>query len=243
MTHGGYAIAATAIDRSDDGPTRSRVRLTDRLGCTETTVDAYRPRTGEPARLPAPPESVCVPLDDAGELVGEETWPVPRRGIARVAAGSELSVRSDGGTRWLVVSAPADPTPERRPVVVDATELAFTKPATSDVVIARLTARLGCRGTKTNVRRLEPGDAVPYHTEGEQEELFVPLDGPGTIRVAGTTRSMRAGDVARVAPSVPRGVVNEGPDDRLWLMIGAPPTGDPDEWDPGAEILEWPETG
>lgn len=155
MTRDGYAIASTAIDRSDDGPTRSRVRLTDRLGCTETTVDAYRPRTGEPARLPAPPESVCVPLDDAGELVGEETWPVPRRGIARVAAGSELSVRSDGGT----------------------------------------------------------------------------------------TQSMRTGDVARVAPSVPRGVVNEDPDDRLWLMIGAPPTGDPDGWVPGAEILEWPETG
>lgn len=111
------------------------------------------------------------------------------------------------------------------------------------MLTARLTAPLGCLGTKANVRLLRPSDAVPYHTEGNQEELFVPLDGPGVLRVAGRTHELEEGDVARVAPEVPRGAVNEADDAVQWLVIGAPPTGGADEWDPDVEILEWPHAG
>lgn len=93
---------------------------------------------------------------------------------------------------------------------------------------------------KANVRRLDPGQAVPYHTEGSQEELFVPLDGAGRLLVAGETHEVEPGSVGRVAPDVPRSAVNSGSLAVHWLMVGAPPTGGPDEWDPGAEILEWP---
>ena len=122
--------------------------------------------------------------------------------------------------------------------VVDPATVAFAPPATSDVPIARLTATLGCAGMKVNVRRLAPGQIVPYHVEGSQEELFVPLDGPGTVRIDDEIHHVPAGGVARVAPPVPRSVTNESAESRRWFMVGAPPTGGPDEWDPGAEILE-----
>lgn len=125
--------------------------------------------------------------------------------------------------------------------LVDSTDVAFAPPSTSDVDIARLTARLGCTGMKVNLRRLDPGQAVPYHTEGTQEELFVPLDGPGTILIDGERHHVPTGSVTRVSPETPRSVLNSGNDRRTWLMIGAPPTGPSDGWDPGAEILEWPE--
>ena len=50
---------------------------------------------------------------------------------------------------------------------------------------------------------------------------------------------MAAGSVARVAPEIPRSVINGTGTRRTWLMVGAPPTGDPDGWDPGAETLDW----
>ena len=122
--------------------------------------------------------------------------------------------------------------------IVDPATVAFAPPATSDVPIARLTASLGCTGMKVNLRRLAPGQVVPYHVEGSQEELFVPLDGPGTVRIDDEIHHVPAGGVVRVAPPVPRSVTNESAESRCWFMVGAPPTGGPDEWDPGAEILE-----
>lgn len=91
---------------------------------------------------------------------------------------------------------------------------------------------------KVNARLLEPGDVVPYHTEGDQEELFVPVSGPAAMRIADTTYETPPGTVTRVAPTVPRSALNNGDSDALWVMVGAPPTGGPDEWDPGAEILD-----
>ena len=116
----------------------------------------------------------------------------------------------------------------------------FEVPTTSDIPTARLTDRLGCRGMKVNARRLKPGDAVPYHTEGTQEELFVPLDGAGTIRVDGQSRPAPTNSVTRVAPALPRSAANPGERDQVWLMVGSPPSGSADEWDPGAEIHEGP---
>ena len=122
--------------------------------------------------------------------------------------------------------------------VIDPATVTFAPPATSDVPIARLTAPLECAGMKVNYRRLAPGQAVPYHVEGSQEELFVPLDGPGTVRIDDEVHHVPAGGVVSVAPPVPRSVTNESAGSRCWFMAGAPPTGGPDEWDPGAEILE-----
>lgn len=100
------------------------------------------------------------------------------------------------------------------------------------------TDELGCSDTKVDARLLGPGEYVPYHTEGEQEELFVPVRGPAAMRVDDGSFETPVGTITRVAPPVPRSAVNDGDHEACWVMIGAPPTGGPSEWDPGAEILE-----
>ena len=234
----GYAIVSPDDERwSVD----THVSLTTALGCTDTFVDAYRPPSGESIALPTELETVCVPLDADGTLEADDSIPVPANCVARVPAGVAARLRSDSATTWLAIGAATDPAPSTFPTVVDPATVTFAPPPTSDIPTARLTAQLGCAGMKVNFRRLGPDMAIPYHTEGTQEELFVPLGGPGTLRVAGETHHMPAHSVARVAPAVPRAAVNEGTEDRLWFMVGAPPTGGADDWDPGAVILDWPD--
>jgi quercetin dioxygenase-like cupin family protein len=244
MTHEGYAVASLArVDWTETGPGIRHVPLTGRLGCTDTDAAYYRLEADRRVTLTDDREALVVPFDAPLRLLSERESTVPRRGVARIPARMECAVRSDADTALLVVRAPVASPSETAPVVVDTETLAFTEPTTSDVLIARLTEPLGCLGVKANVRLLRPGDAVPYHTEGSQEELFVPLDGPGRLRVAGRTHDLAPGDVARVAPAVPRGAVNGTDGDVRWLMVGAPPTGGAEEWDPGAEIVEWPHAG
>ncbi|MFB6353219.1 MAG: cupin domain-containing protein [Halobacteriales archaeon] len=126
----------------------------------------------------------------------------------------------------------------RWPTAVDLDDAAFVVPETSDVATAFPTDPLGCAGMKANARRLAPGQAVPAHTEGDQEELFVPVRGPASIRIAGERFDTPPGTVARVAPEVPRSAVNPAGTDAVWVMVGAPPTGGPRDWDPGAEVVE-----
>jgi quercetin dioxygenase-like cupin family protein len=229
-----YAIVSPdEIEWVDGG-----VSLTDSLGCTDTRVDAVRPDGTGTVAVSTEREVLTVPLADAGDIVTERSVPVPAGSVACVPPGTAASLQ--GGGTWLAVSATTD-TPDGDLRVVDSTDVAFAPPATSDVDIARLTDRLGCTGMKVNLRRLESGEAVPYHTEGTQEELFVPLDGDGTLLVDGQRHELTVGSVARVAPETPRSAINDGGTRRIWLMIGAPPTGDVDGWDPGAEILDWPE--
>ncbi|MEA5387882.1 cupin domain-containing protein [Haloarculaceae archaeon H-GB2-1] len=102
----------------------------------------------------------------------------------------------------------------------------------------RLTRPLDATELKVNVRRLRPGDEIPLHVHGTQEEAFVPLDGPGRMRVADEEISVPAGAVFTVPPSTPRGAVNRGDEPRDWLMVGAPPTGGPEQWGVDYEILE-----
>ncbi len=256
----GYAIVSPSGESWAGVGHRS---LTTELCCSHTQVDVIETPPGEPWALSAAVETVCVPLDAPGQVVADGSClSVPRGGIVRFPAGVQAELSAAGqeqssgeecrestgnrgpdraasqGTPWLVVGARAEPEPTAAPVVVDPGAVAFAVPSTSDVAIARLTAPLSCTGMKVNLRRLEPGQSVPYHTEGEQEELFVPLDGPGAVRLAGDTRRVPLAGIVRVAPPTPRGVVNDGPEDRIWFMVGAPPTGGPDEWDPGAVILD-----
>jgi hypothetical protein len=50
------------------------------------------------------------------------------------------------------------------------------------------------------------------------------------------------GAIARVSPATRRSpIIDEAADgDVVWAMVGAPLTGGPDEWDPGATVFEWP---
>lgn len=236
----GYAVVS--IDETGwSGGSETHLALTASLGCREMAVDAYQLTGNDHASLPAGPEQVCIPLDAPGRITADEPLTVPTPGVARVPAGVGCRLHGEEPVSWFVVSTPAEPTPSAAPVVVDLETCEYTVPTTSDIPTARLTDRLGCIGMKPNARLLVPGDVVPYHTEGTQEELFVPVRGPGAVRIDGETWATETGTVVRVAPNVPRGAINDGDEDALWFMAGAPPTGGTSEWDPGAEILEWPD--
>ncbi len=236
-----YAIASVdEVEWSTGTELDSRMALTASLGCQETDVDAYRLSGDDSISLPTAPENVCIPIDGTGELTADVSLTVPHRGIARIPAGVECQLHSDEPGSWFVISASTESPPGAQLAVVDTEACEFTVPVTSDILTARLTDPLGCTGMKTNARLLKPGDRIPYHTEGQQEELFVPLHGPGAMRIGGETHQVSTGTVVRVAPEMPRAAINDGDEDALWVMVGAPPTGGSTDWDPGAEIVEWP---
>ena len=242
MTGSGYASVSLDSVESTAGPDATSVdtrtaTFTTRLGCQHTTVAGYRLRDGDSVELSAEEEQVCVPIGGSESLTLGETVTVPPDGVGRIPAGVTGPVRSDGAVSLFVVGAAASPTPDALPEAISLGDRSFTLPSTSDIATARLTEVLGCHGMKVNARVLEPGDVVPYHTEGDQEELFVPVSGPASMRIADTTYETPPGTVVRVAPEVPRSALNDGTTDAVWVMFGAPPTGGPDEWDPGAEIL------
>lgn len=236
----GIATLDAALDGATDA-TPAHAHITDTLGCRETQVDVYRVGSDGVA-LSTDQERLCVPVDGPGTVVVDDRHAVPSPGFAAVPAGRECRIESETPTSWVVIRAPGDPGEDREPVVIDPGEQAYEVPSTSDIPTAFMTETLGVTGMKVNLRRLAPGQAIPYHTEGRQEELFVPISGPGRMRLARRVHDVPLGSVTRVAPDTPRAAVNSGESDLIWLMVGAPPTGEVDWWDPGATLLDWPGT-
>lgn len=236
----GYGVASvpgTEEGREEDAVGHSP--LTESLGCTELRVDAYQLESGAPMGEATDRERVVVPLGLGSAVSLDDAVDVSPRVVGRVPPGATCPVHEKRTITVVVVSAPA-PTAEggSDPTAIDLDAVEYAVPPTSDVATAHLTARLGCTGMKANARILEPGQAVPTHTEGTQEELFVPIDGPASMRIDGEAVATPPGTLVRVAPATPRSAINDGDTDALWLMFGAPPTGGPTEWDPGATILE-----
>jgi quercetin dioxygenase-like cupin family protein len=214
------------------GEDTSWAALTEPIGATETEVDALRLAADGSVTLASADEQLLIRLAGRVAVEGRDAT------LARVPAGVGATVRAEEAATVLLVSAPAGAEPDDAPTVLDLEGVEYTVPSTSDIATAFLTAPLGLRAMKANARRLEPGQAVPAHTEGTQEELFVPLGGPAELRIEGEVHGMTVGHVGRVAPPVPRSAHNPGDEPALWVMVGAPPTGEVDWWDPGAEILE-----
>ncbi len=234
----GYGLAT--VGPADAGPDQSSndtISLTPTLGCTEIGVDAAHILDGASFDLPAGRERVFIPLGGPESTGIGGTLSVPARGLGRVPPDHPVTLTADTGTTLLVLhtSASGGATDPR---TVDLAAAEYTVPDTSAVATAHLTAPLGCGGLKVNARRLDPGQAVPLHTEGTQEELFVPLDTGGTMRIDDETVSTPRGTVVRVAPSTPRRARNDTATATEWVMVGAPPTGGPTDWDPGATIVD-----
>lgn len=236
-TSAGFGLASLGADDGAAASSDVLVSLTDELGCTELRVDGYRLTAGDAADLRPGRERVIVPLDGAGPVLLDGRYQIPTGGIGRLAPDRPCTIGAAGDVDALVVSAPAD-ADATEPTILDLEAAEYVVPSTSDIVTAHLTAPLGCTGMKVNARVLEPGQEVPPHTEGRQEELFVPLDGAASMRVSDDRLATPIGTVVRVAPETVRSACNEGSTDTRWLMFGAPPTGGPSEWDPGATIVE-----
>jgi uncharacterized cupin superfamily protein len=63
--------------------------------------------------------------------------------------------------------------------------------------------------------------SCPYHLHYAEEEMFVILEGEGTLRVAGERIPIRAGDVIDIppGPEYPHQIVNTGSTDLRYLSI------------------------
>src|SRR3954462_1449290 len=71
--------------------------------------------------------------------------------------------------------------------------------------------------------RLEPGQASTRHRHGEQEELYVLLEGRGRVRVDDEEPlTLEPLDALLVEPSSVRQLFNDTDADQLWLITAAP---------------------
>ncbi|HSX58744.1 MAG TPA: cupin domain-containing protein [Tahibacter sp.] len=87
------------------------------------------------------------------------------------------------------------------------------------------------------IQIVAPGKRVcPYHLHHAQEEMFVILEGSGTLRVAGELLPLKAGDVVFIppGPDYPHQILNTSDAPLKYLAIST--TDDP-------EICEYPDSG
>lgn len=234
----GYGVATMEPDDVSSATARSHRSLSTALGAEEIDVDVYRLTAGETVDLLPGRERVVVPLLGTAPVVLDGRYTLAHGTIGRLAPDRPCTIGGRGDVSVLVVSVATDDADTTEPVILDLGTVDYVTPSTSDVATAHLTRPLGCTGMKVNARLLESGQAVPTHVEGSQEELFVPLTDGATMSVDDEQVSTPRGTIVRVGHDVPRSARNDGETDGQWLMFGAPPTGGPADWDPGARVVE-----
>jgi len=79
-----------------------------------------------------------------------------------------------------------------------------------------------------NLVEIGPGGQVPEHDEagGGQHELYVVLEGEGTLRLDGEDHPAPAGTFASISPPVKRTILNRSDAPVTALLIGVSPDGD-----------------
>jgi uncharacterized cupin superfamily protein len=88
-----------------------------------------------------------------------------------------------------------------------------------------------------NIDTVAPGKrSCPYHFHHAQEEMFVVLEGSGTLRVAGQMLPLKTGDVIFVpaGPDYPHQIINTSDAPLKYLSIGTGET---------PEVVEYPDSG
>jgi len=113
----------------------------------------------------------------------------------------------------------------------------FIREPRYDTQSARLAPGTVARKLSASVDTLAPGRiACPYHFHHAQEEMFIVLEGAGTLRVAGQLLPLKPGDVVFIppGPDYPHQIINSSEAPLLYLSIGT--TDSP-------EICEYPDSG
>ena len=106
-----------------------------------------------------------------------------------------------------------------------------------DTQSARLARGTAARKLGASFDVLAPGKrGCPYHLHHAQEEIFVVIEGEGTLRVAGEMLPIRAGDVAFVppGPEYPHQIINTSAAPLKYLSFSTKET---------PEICEYPDSG
>ena len=91
--------------------------------------------------------------------------------------------------------------------------------------VAGLTDRAGFAHSRANLWRYEPGAKGRRHRDGIQEETFVPIAGTLTMYLGDPPERVEVGPggVAHVESGTILQIVNEGDEELLLYVYGAPP--------------------
>ena len=96
------------------------------------------------------------------------------------------------------------------------------RPPLYDSVCARLARGTAARKLGASIDTVAPGmRSCPYHFHHAQEEMFVVIEGTGTLRVAGELIPLRDGDVAFIppGPEYPHQIINTSDAPLKYLSI------------------------
>jgi uncharacterized cupin superfamily protein len=119
----------------------------------------------------------------------------------------------------------------------DAALQSFVREPHYDSRSARLAPGTAARKLGATVDILEPGKrGCPYHLHHAQEEMFVIIEGMGTLRVAAEMLPIRAGDVVFIpaGPDYPHQIINTSDAPLKYLSISTQDS---------PEICEYPDSG
>ena len=91
--------------------------------------------------------------------------------------------------------------------------------------VGNVTDAAGFTHSRANLWRYEPGAKGRRHRDLNQEETFVPISGTLTMYLGDPPERVDAspGDVVHVESGTPLQIVNEGDEDLLVYIYGAPP--------------------
>ena len=106
-----------------------------------------------------------------------------------------------------------------------------------DTLCARLAPGTAAQKLGASIDIVAPGmRSCPYHFHYAQEEMFVVLEGTGTLRVAGEMLPIRAGDVLFIppGPGYPHQIINSSDAPLKYLSLSTRET---------PEVCEYPDSG
>lgn len=106
-----------------------------------------------------------------------------------------------------------------------------------DTLCARLATGTAARKLGASFDVLAPGKrGCPYHLHHAQEEMFIVIEGSGTLRVAGEMLPLKEGDVVFIppGPEYPHQVINTSSAPLKYLSISTKEV---------PEICEYPDSG
>jgi uncharacterized cupin superfamily protein len=119
----------------------------------------------------------------------------------------------------------------------DATVARQVREPLYESLAARLAVGTAAQKLGASVDTLPPGKrSCPYHFHYAQEEMFIVVEGSGTLRVAGEMLPLRTGDVVFIppGPEYPHQIINTSSESLKYLSISTRET---------PEICEYPDSG
>ena len=116
-------------------------------------------------------------------------------------------------------------------------EMEFTPPSKGDQTRRLLRLSPVLTTTRANIWLMPPGSRGRRHRETDQEELFIALEGTATLLLGEPAEMVEVppGSVVVLPVGTPVQLVNEGDEDSLVLVVGAPPTPYPGEYLPDVQ--------